>query len=510
MIRRGRRRGLRARLKQLRPGQARGRFDEAPVVPIRARPSKIEFIEEYHYSMTVRGPSFYSPDPDKTVGEIHIMLPFDQMGQEALADAERHTSSLAGPILGRYGWLALTNTVRTDLERSLASVRPWSKAAFHAFPLVAPLLNGTTQRLEERVEAGWLEEEQLFYTPTAPIPYPLQQFELFTTRDSAVPTDPAPLTPGDQSHQLGTPNGATGQALALHVRLQVTLKRPLGVKEEDVDLRIDRLHINWPQPVVAGQFRLIDAPKDGRLFVDSRYNQVVVEQISIPLTSQGQGPIEGKIAFRIAILQPTTLQDVSEMKGKLKIGVLGMPLSGVRAQYFDAAGYLQTENGAGKPLIQYRTELHAPFVYRIAEDIHHSPALLERRYTWGAGEGTLNPFPAVEEALRERGFVVDPAMSFGSADKKERWWVSRTTEGLPLILDVMLERNEQPLAMRSTMSSGDRFALTDLPPRTIFTLTIRGYYNGPWEEVAEQMEWLEDRLRQRLHLRYPQQLRGEE
>ncbi|MBA3530481.1 MAG: hypothetical protein H0T73_00975, partial [Ardenticatenales bacterium] len=219
------------------------------------------------------------------------------------------------------------------------------------------------------------------------------------------------------------------------------------------------------------------------------------------------GPLQAEVMFRIIVLQPTTLQSVKPMRGKLKVGVLGMPLSGVRAQYFDAAGYLWNENHAGKPLINYRTELHAEFEYQPANDLEDFPVLLERRFAWAGNEGVSNPFREVTDTLKERGFTVDPALSNGGADRRQRWWATRVTDGREMVLDIEMERGERPNAILGTVGGDqrDRFAITDSPSRTFYTLTIRAYYPGPWDEVAQQMTWLEERLRQRLYLRRQRQ-----
>ncbi len=366
--RRRRRRGPMARAPHLgRPVAEEPREEEAAAhgpalgFPVRARPAKIEFIEEYHYKIKVERNAIHDPQPAKTLGEIQIMLPCDKMGREALADAMRHTARHAGDLPVRYGWLALAHIGKSDLAERLSQVRAWDKPPYQAFPLRFPLLGEGTERLEDQIEAGALGWEQLFYRPDPPLPFPVE-FHLFMARDAAVPSEPLP--PGaSEGYRLPAPNAASGLEWALHVRFSVNLRRPKEVTEENCKISLGRLHINWPVPVVAEQLEW-HGPPEARFFVDERYKQVVVEGVPLRMTSEGKGPLRGEISFRIGVRQPATLLRGDRFfKGRFRLDASNIALSRVRALYFDAAGYLQQLNCDDKPLLSYRTEVHGDFEY---------------------------------------------------------------------------------------------------------------------------------------------------
>jgi hypothetical protein len=185
--------------------------------------------------------------------------------------------------------------------------------------------------------------------------------------------------------------------------------------------------------------------------------------------------------------------------------VEGIALSGVRAQYFDAAGYLQNENDKGEPLIHYRTELHAHFVYEVETPYMGLPLLFERRYTWPAFESIPDPCEEVDRLLRDRGFTLDahPDRCYHEAGLGRRWWATRIMEGQELTLDVLIQQQERPLeSIAPLVLEPARAAVVAAPPaHTVYDITLRGYYRGRWEEALNEVHWLEARLRQRVYLR---------
>lgn len=502
MIQKHRRRGMMARLKRLLQRVAPGSSTSPDLQqPVRALPEKIMIVEEYRYTLAVARTALYNQEPDKRVGEIQVDLPFDRMGREAMADMGHATRGEAGAITGRYGWLGLTKVVKTDIVERFSAVREWSHAPYSAFPLVFPMLDEQTERLENRIEAGRHEREFLYYTPRAPKPFPFT-LSLFMARDAAVPSEPRPAgaTP---SHRLTEPSIATGKEMAIHVHLDFLIRRPSGVTEETCTILLDRFSINWPVPLVASHFTLRDAPPGSRLWVDHRFNQLVVEGVKATFVSTGSGLLRAHLGFRILIKQPAVLQGTREMKGMMKLMVSGVPLSGVRAQFFDATGYPHNEDGSGKPLVEYRTDIFANFTYRLADALREPPTLLERHYGWISSESSPNPFHEVQRILEERTFEIDPTLS-EAAGNHRRWWATRLTDGQPLILDVRMEQRTLPRFPYGSFAADPKEARTlgESSQRSYCELTIVGYYRGRWEEAVGQIERIEERLRQRLHLRH--------
>lgn len=507
MIRRPPRRGLLARLSALvrRPRPAPREAAEATgtVWPVRARPDAIHFFEEYSYKLNFQGHSLYEQQPYKRAGALWLFMPFEHMGPEGRSDAQIGTRYLPGEIEGRIGWLALANLHRSDVATRLASVRPWSEAGRRAFPLQNSLLDERTATIGQQIERGAFQLERLYYTPNEPRPFPLQ-LTMYLGRDSAVPTEPRPAGAGP-AHELGAPSSTTGRELALHVSLRVTLRRPPGTRDEDLDISIFRLHFNWPTNEVASHFELCGT--SGRLSTDGRYRQVVIEGVPLRVVSANRGPVVAEANFRLVIRQPARLELGSQqLRGRLKVNVQGMALSGVQAAFFDAAGYRQAENHAGKPLLNYLTELYADFEYWLNKPTAEPPLLLERRYTWPATHGSLTPAREVETVLRERGFALDEGLGT-SGESAWRWWGERRVEGLPLIVDARLEKIERPLTVMNPLLGDDTEPLRfgEEPARTFYDLTLHAYYRGPWADVAPHVEWLEERLHQRLHLRRERQ-----
>ncbi len=468
--------------------------------PVRARPLKIEFIEEYEYNLAIQRHSLYTKPPVRQLGEIQIALPCEKMGPEARADGRRLASHRRDKPPVRYGWLAVSHIAKTDLPQRLARVRPWKSPGFNAFPLTFPLLDEAAEALEDAVEAGRWGWEQLYYRPDSPVPFPFE-FSLFLARDSAVPTDPLP--PGaDTHHRLEAPNGASGLEGALHVQFAFKLRRPPGLKQEECAVTIGRMHINWPVPVVSSELALLGAAA-GRLSVDERYRQVVIEGVPARLIWSERGPVRAEVSFRIGIRRPATLQGKREFRGRARVDARGITLSRLRAQYFDAAGYVQSDNCEGNPLISYRSEIHIVWSCVLEESYHGVPLLLERHYTWPAVETVPEPFEEVEASLRERGFEMDAARSLRRAGVEQRWWATRTVDGQPLVLDVLIQQRTRPLHRVSPLveEGVSPVIVADEMSPTVYDLTLRSYYRGRWEVALEQVQRLEDRLRERLHFR---------
>ncbi|MGH2541321.1 MAG: hypothetical protein ACRDIB_00900, partial [Ardenticatenaceae bacterium] len=335
-----------------------------------------------------------------------------------------------------------------------------------------------------------------------PIPFPYE-LQLYLARDSAVPVEALPAGAAED-YRLETPTAATGLEWALHVRFFFKLRRGTrgvkGVSDEDCRIAISRMHINWPVPVVTSELELLDVP-EGRLWVDQRQRQVVVEKVPARITSEGQGLIRGEVSFRIGIRHPANLQGKRYFKGRARIDVEGVTLSGLRAHFFDAAGHLQQETCDGQPLVHYRTELHTDFEFWLQEPYIGLPILLERRYTWPAVETISDPFEEVDRLLRERGFALDgqPGRCYRLDGLGQRWWATRNVEGQELTLDVLIRQRERSLEIAApSMQQNVRVAQ---PAHTLFDVTVKGYYRGRWEEAMEEVRWLEQRLRQQMDLR---------
>lgn len=530
-IQRYRRRGMIAYLRRAANWITRVISDEpeGPERPFRAKPGMIFIRERYHYSIKIERNTTYNPDPDKTVGLIFVDLPFDQMGKEAIADTERNSKFEPGHIIGRYGWLGFTNVIKTDIHERFTTVRSWPTPYFRAFPMVTPLLDDKMALLEQRIEAGWHEREFFNYTPATPRPFPFR-VNVFMSRDCQVQAAPDSIDP-DTQHTIGRTSTISSRQLAIHVQIEARMKAPPDGTEDKCDITLERFDINWPVPLVAEQFSLVDAP-DGELSVDSRSNRLRVSNIKATMISR-KGLLHGFMKFRIIVIQPALLEGVQNMTGELRLGGTNTTLSGMRAQYFDALGYPQNTNPAGKPLFTYKSEVWSNFEFQIAEALREPPMLLERSYSWISNESCKSTFSKIKRNLVECRFDFEDlpkanANSNGDElddgkgyehhnhpddhlEHKEyaKWRVRRILNGQALIVDVMVEKQELPRTLIEPLRGDQQVDSTDsvnsmfMKPltRSQYDLKINAYYRGQWRKATEQLETLEERLRQRLQLR---------
>ena len=516
LIRRYRRRGVIAYLRRAFNWMTRvvREEPEAPQRPFRARPSKILFRERYHYTLTIERNTNYKPEPDKTSGLIWIDLPFDQMGAEAIADTKRNSTIEPGEIMGRYGWLGIANIIKTDIHERFPTVRTWHTPFFRTFPLVTPLLDDKMSLLEQRMEAGWHEREFLNYRPATPGPFPFRM-NVFMSRGCLVQAAPDLVDP-IQEHEIGTPTMISARQMAIHVQIEVNMKAPSDGSEEKSEITLDRFDINWPVPLVPCQFVLKDAP-DGKLSVDSRSNRLRVSGIKATMISRN-GLLRGFIKFRIVVTQPALLEGVEKLTGELRLGGSNTTLSGVHAQYFDVLGQPQNSNSEGKPLLTYMSQVWANFEFRLAEALREPPMLLERRYSWISNESCKNTFSKIKRNLVECRFQFDHvATTNGNEQESEssnqiddkvyvKWRAQRIINGQPLILNVELQKQElpqtllEPLMGDQKVDSMESMFMNPLT-RSQYDLKINAYYRGQWRKATQQLETLEERLRQRLQLR---------
>lgn len=449
-----------------------------PEYPIRVRPQKIEVLEEYHYTLTIAEETKSQP-ANKPSGEMVIDMFYDQMGAEAMADANLARRQESGAIAGRYGWLALTKVENTDIHQRFPSARPWNEPHGSAFPLVLPLLDKNPEKIEQRIEAGSHHREYLTYHPEQPNPFPFR-CQLTISRDSAIPSE-IDASPDSPTYHLPTPTKQSAKEMAIHVWLGLTFRRPEGVTEDECIINLDKFEFRWPVPIVASQFELKGSPR-GWLRVDSHQNRLIVGGIQATFISEGVGgQLDGAIAFRLLIKQPSLLHSKRQLGGTFQVSVKGMPLSGLRMQYFDSLGYPQHENQAKNPLISYRSDIFADFTYLLTDALTKPPLLLERYYTWRS----TTPFSAsreLQQILTEGEFNIDQTRNQDDPTHLRRW-ATRTIDGYPFILDLQLQKQNEE---ENSVS---------------YELTLRSYYKGNWQAVAEQLEGLEKRLRQRLRIR---------
>lgn len=450
-----------------------------PEYPIRVRPQKIQVLEEYHYTLTV-GEETKSAPADKPSGEIVIDIPYDQMGGEAIADANLARRQESGAIAGRYGWLAFTKVLKTNIHERFSSARPWADPYGSAFPLLLPLLDQKPEKIEQRIEAGWHHREYLTYHPEEPNPFPFR-CQLSMSRDSAIPNE-IDASHDNPTYHLPTPTKQSAKEMAIHVWLGLTFRRPEDLSEKECIINLEKFEFRWPVPIVASQFELKDSPT-GWLRVDSHENRLIVGGIQATFISEGVGgQLDGAIAFRILIKQPSLLHSKRQLGGMFQVSVKGIPLSGVRMQYFDSLGHPQHDSLAKQPLIDYRSDIFADFTYLLTDALIKPPILLERYYTWRS----TTPFSAtrtLQQILEEGDFKIDEQLNQDDPTHLRRW-ATRTIDGYPFILELQLQKQKE-----EETTSED------------YELTLRSYYKGNWQAVAEQLEWLEKRLRQRLRIR---------
>lgn len=518
MIRRYRRRGVIAYIRRALNWMTSlfSEEPEGPERPFRARPAMIFMRERYNYSLTIERNSNYNPNPDKAAGLIMINLPFDHMGREAIADAKRNTNVEGNDIIGRYGWLGFSNLIKTDIAERFESVRNWPTPYFHAFPLVAPLLDKTHALLEQRIEAGWFEREFLNYTPATPRPFPFR-VNVFMSRDCLVQAKPDLIDPSKE-HEIPTPTTISGRQMAIHVQIDAQMKGPPDGSEDKCDITLDRFDIGWPVPLVPDQFVLKDAP-DGKLTVDSRSNRLRITGIKANMINR-KGLLRGFIKFRIVVTQPALLEGVEKLTGEFRLKGSNTMLSGMRAQYFDALGSPQDKNSKGKDIFTYVSEVWVNFDFRLAEALREPPILLERRYSWISNESSTKTFQKIKRNLRECRFYLEDVPSTNghngstpettttneneTADQEHaQWRLERIINGQPMILNVEVNKQELPRTLLEPLMGDQKVDSMFMKPltRSLYDLKINAYYRGQWEKATQQLETLEDRLRQRLQLR---------
>jgi hypothetical protein len=277
------------------------------------------------------------------------------------------------------------------------------------------------------------------------------------------------------------------------------MMRPPRVLEQNVKLTLDVFMLFWCAPVAPHHFGL-DGPPGATLNVDARMNALSVGGATIPFTSDGRGLLRGAIEFRILVKEPVDFLRAEEVKGLFKVTGHGITMSAMRAEFFDAAGYVEARNDEGEPMVEYKSELYGNFTLPLEQATQAAPVALERRLTWFSPESAPDAFPVVRELLLDEGFA-----HLGQPDhepNRVQWTVSRDVDGKPLVVAVTLRRREsvQVVAISDTeLESGRKPAA--LRQMYYYDLTLSGRYRGEWARAQAIIGRVERRLRDRLHLR---------
>ena len=198
------------------------------------------------------------------------------------------------------------------------------------------------------------------------------------------------------------------------------------------------------------------------------------------------------------------------MTGELRLGGTNTTLSGIRAQYFDVFGHPQYTTSAATPPFNYKSEVWSNFELQLSEALREPPILLERSYSWISNENFKSTFSKIKRNLVECRFD-DVKKQDDHLEHKgyAKWRVQRILNGQPLIVDVIFEKQElprtliEPLRGDQKVDSNDSVNSMFMKPltRSQYDLKINAYYRGQWRKATEQLETLEERLRQRLQLR---------
>jgi len=484
MIRKPLRRPLLARLRELF-GRVRGQESDAPIAerPVRLMPERIQVWEEYRYSFTAGPNPEYRSTPDKVAGDIQIDLPFDRLSDNARADAAAVLAIQPGAVTARYGALGFSRLERTDIPARFFESESFNH---YTLPLAVPLVRENEPSIVLRSERGDHERRHLYYTPKDPIPFPF-------TLDVAISEDGATLSP------TGRPGIVSNQQRVMHVALEFTMMRPQGVTEQDVKVTMDVFLLFWCAPVAAHQFAL-DGPQDAKLNVDARMNQLSVGGAVVPFTSNGRGPLRGRIEFRILIKDPIAFQQASEVKGVFKLTGHGISMSAMRTEFFNAAGYIEPLAADGEALVQYRSELYGNFTLPFENATHAAPIALERRLTWVSPESAPPAYPTVRDLLVEENFT--QAGELQHDPQSYHWVMTRPVDGKPLTLDIALKRHDsmQLVELSDTEYQGGRKPAA-LQQMYSHDLTLSARYRGDWARAQTVISRVEQRLRDRLHLR---------
>jgi hypothetical protein len=484
MIRKPLRRPLLARLRALF-GRVQGREAEMPIAerPVRLMPERIQVWEEYRYSLTAGPSPEYRSTPDKVLGDIQIDLPFDRLSETARADAAAVLAIEPGAVSARYGALGFSRLERTDIPgRFFAS----ESHSHYALPLAVPLVRENEPSIALRSERGDHERQHLYYTPKDPMPFPF-------TLDVAISEDGATLSP------TAKPSVISNQQRVMHVALEFTMMRPQGVTEQDVKVTLDVFLLFWCAPVAAHHFGF-DGPTDAKLNVDARMNQLSVGGAVVPFTSNGRGPLRGRIEFRVLIKDPIAFQHASEVKGVFKLTGHGISMSAMRAEFFNAAGYVEPLAADGEPLVQYRSELYGNFTLPLENASHAAPVALERHLTWFSPESAPEAFPTVRDLLAEENFTQLGDLQHDP--QSYHWLMTRPVDGKPLTLEISLKRHDsmQLVELSDTDYHAGRKPAA-LQQMYFHDLTLSARYRGDWARAQTVIGRVERRLRDRLNLR---------
>ncbi len=483
-MRRSLRRPLIARLRGL-AGRARSHqtTDGIAEYPVRLTPERIRVWEEYRYSFTTGANPEYRQTPDKISGDIQIDLPFDRLTGAARADAAAVLGVAPEAVSARYGALGFSRPERTDIATRFFESESFTH---YALPLSVPLVRENEPHLVVRSERGDHERHHLYYTPKDPVPFPF-------TLDVEASDDGATFT------STSKPGMVSSQQRVLHVSLECTMMRPQGVREQDVKMTLDVFLLFWCAPVAAHQFAL-DAPADATLNVDARMNQVSVGGAVIPFISTGRGPLRGRIEFRILVKDPTAFNGVDELKGLFKVSGHGFTMSAMQMAFFNAAGYLQPTDESGAPLIEYRSELYGNFTLPLATAAHAAPLAFERHLSWFSPESAPDAYPLIRELFLEENFALQGELQHDAHGYQ--WSMIRTVDGKPLNIEITLKRRDsmQLVELDDTETQGRRKTAA-LQQMYYHDLALSARYRGDWERAQAVLGRLEQRLRDKLHLR---------
>ncbi|MCU0485831.1 MAG: hypothetical protein MUC85_06925 [Anaerolineales bacterium] len=372
-------------------------------------PETIQVTESYHYLLQVRA-NYDTILDGEPQGVIRLEVPYDggkHFSKEVAEEIAEYASlDLHPSAQAQIGWVAM------GAPRGLENRWELPTTA-EIMPVRIPLKGGGIFR-----ESQWTRDDlravlRHTYTPIAPRYWPLQmEFKVYD--DQTVPQDNLE----DYYKLIAAGSVGPGEII---FELAVTVYLPDLLQQDQVKAWLEDLEIEWPTIAPKWQLDIFQEPK-GDPTLQKRewhYNpanrQVELHHLTMELGDRKPGsplvPYVCKLRLHLRVPGKVVMTNNHTLRGKLRLCLDGVLLSGRQAAWLDAAG-VRLE--ASKAKIGHRSDLVGQFTILLVDQFQVRRTTTKRLWHFSGVAWSYYRQDDIGAILRDLGYTI-------SFDREKKW-----------------------------------------------------------------------------------------
>ena len=487
-------------------------------------PERVSAREVYTYDMKIRAnPDIRlvegSDEPDRSLGEISIDVPYDGYDHFSSQAAERLRGMISGwsdvPVTGQIGWLAVGKPPDWEFEW-----HPQSGMDLHAvqIPLLNSILNDTALWTADTFRAVIRHE----YHPEPPNFIPMRiemqvydnaqdsRERFWRTKETVAASDRAKSIPGILEMLDGEPL----QGGQLVIALSITAFMPTFMASERVSVVVDQWKFKWPTIAPGWQLKVESLNPEQNVFWRYDPDDQTVE-LSTLATKRGE-PETGSLLvpfcceLLLTLDSPGQVISQDELEGSVRLSIDGCLLSGRQVAWLNASGQrVQKES----ELLDIRTILKVRFAATLSDQFRHRRTAAYRQ--WYLPGVRLSPtrLDDIAAALRDIGYKILEEPSLLAINRKTKNGDGEIVIGVVLGQRLEISRDQEPTVLQIEVwalptSPASTQRKRDIPEggevSTVWDtndliLQARGQMTGPGSLLALDMDELMSQLKSRFN-----------